>query len=109
MLSFLTAFCFMCFQDSSSATRSFVGSLCIAVAILVSWCVWTSWEKRDEEVPIPTFVNDEEEAAADAPDRESLSSSKKKGIRPSLVDRFMSLPSLLKGRNDSSVEEKIAV
>jgi len=108
MLSFLAAFCFMCFQDSSTATRGLVGSPCIAIAVLVGWCVWTSWEKQKEEPPIPVFA-DEEETVADDSDRKSSSSSDEKETRPSLFDRFMSLPSLLKARKDPSSSEETMV
>jgi hypothetical protein len=76
----------MCFQDSSTATRILVGSLCAAVAILVGWCVWTIWARRKEEQPIPTFANEEEKTVAD-----DLLSSERTEIRPSLFDRLMSL------------------
>jgi len=108
MISFLMAFCLMCFQDSSSATRGCVGSLCVAVTILVGWCVWTSWEKPKEESPIPPFA-DEEQPVADDSDRKSSLGSEKKETRRSLFDRFMCLPSLLKVRKDPSAEEKMVV
>jgi len=76
----------MCFHDSSTVTRILVGSLCAAVAILVGWCVWTIWERRKEEQPIPTFADEEEEMAAN-----NFLSSERMEIRPSLLDRLMSL------------------
>ena len=82
----------MCFQDSSTATRIFVGSLCIAVAILVGWCVLTIWERREEQ-PIPTFADEEEKTMA-----KDFLSSKRTEIRPSLFDRLMSLSG--QGRQD---------
>jgi hypothetical protein len=91
MISFLAAFCFMCFQDSSTTTRILVGSLCAAVAILVGWCVWTMWERRKEEQPIPTFADEEEKTVA-------FLSSEKTKIRPALFDRLMSLSG--QGRQD---------
>jgi len=84
----------MCFQNSSTPTRSVAGSLCVAIAFLVGWCVWTSWENRKEEPPIPPFDDEEESAAVDDSDRKSLLSSEKKGVRLSLLDRLMSLPVL---------------
>jgi len=107
MISFLIAFCLMCFQDSSSATRGCIGSLCVAVTILVGWCVWTSWEKPKEEPPTPRFVDEEETPVADDSDRKSSLGSEKKEIRLSLLDRFMGLPNLLKVRKDPSSEEKM--
>jgi len=90
MISFLAAFCFLCFQDSNTPTRSLAGPLCVAIAILVGWCVWTCWEKRKEEPPIPPFADEEENAVVDDSDRKSLLSS--------LLERLMSLPSILKVR-----------
>src|SRR5437899_910689 len=97
MLSFLTAFCFMCFQNSSSATRSFVGPLCVVVAILVGWCVWTSWEKPEEEEEQSTLLFvDEEEPVADNFDCKSSLGSEKNEPKPSFLNRFVTLPSLVK-------------
>jgi hypothetical protein len=45
MVSFLAAFLLLCFQDSSTVVRSIVGSLSGVIAVLVAWCIWTSWEK----------------------------------------------------------------
>jgi len=109
MISFLTAFCFMCFQDSSTPTRSLAGSLCAAVAILVGWCVWTSWEKRKEEPPIPPFSDEEDNGVVNNSDRKSLLSSDKKEIRPSLLARLMHLPSVLKSRGKVYDTEKTGV
>jgi len=87
----------MCFQDSSTPARSLAGSLCAAVAILVGWCVWTCWEKRKEEPPIPPFADEEENAVVDDSDRKSLLSS--------LLERLMNLPNVLKfGRKVHDVE-----
>ena len=44
--SFLTAF--MCLQDSGSATRSVVVTVCFIIMILIVWCIWMSWEKAPE-------------------------------------------------------------
>jgi hypothetical protein len=91
----------MCFQDSSTPTRSLAGALCAAVAILVGWCVRTSWEKRKEETPILRFVDEEEKAVVDDSDRKSLLSS--------LFQRLMSLPSVLKIRGEVSDVEMTRV
>ena len=76
----------MCFQDSSTATRILVGSLCVAVAILVVWCVWAIWERHREKQPIPTFADEEEKTVAN-----NFLSSERTKIRPSLFDRLKSL------------------
>jgi Ca2+/Na+ antiporter len=91
IVSFLIAFFFMCFQDSSTATRILVGLLCAAVAILVGWCVWTIWERRREEEPIPTFPDEEETAVADDSDRRSFLISENTEVRPSLLNRLTNL------------------
>jgi hypothetical protein len=99
----------MCFQDSSTPTRSLTGSLCAAVAILVGWCVWTCWEKRKEEPPIPPFSDEEEHGVVDDSDRKGLLSSEKEEIRPSLLGRFMNLPSVLKVREKVYRTDKTGV
>jgi len=85
----------MCFQDSSTATQILVFSLYAVVGILVGWCVWTIWERRLEEPPIPTFANEEEPPVAD-----DLLSSERTKIRPSLLDKVMSLSG--QGRGDDA-------
>ncbi|KAJ7185537.1 hypothetical protein C8R46DRAFT_1060915 [Mycena filopes] len=47
MVSFLAAFSFMCFEDSTLTTRSLVGVLWAIVAALILWCVFTAWESSD--------------------------------------------------------------
>jgi hypothetical protein len=93
MILFLAAFCFMCFQDSSTATRVLVGSVCEVVTILVCWYVWTIWKKRSEEPSIPTLADEKEQTVAN-----DLLSSERVEIRSSLLDRAMSLSG--QGRQD---------
>lgn len=81
----------MCFQDSTTATRILVGSLCAAVAIFVGWCIWSMWEGRRKERPIPTFADGEEKGAADDSDHGAFLSSESTEVRLSLLDRIMSL------------------
>ncbi|KAF8190319.1 hypothetical protein K438DRAFT_1831838 [Mycena galopus ATCC 62051] len=47
MVSFLAAFSFMCFQNSNLLTRTLVAVVWAAVAALILWCVFNSWEERD--------------------------------------------------------------
>ncbi|KAJ7266926.1 hypothetical protein B0H12DRAFT_1320913 [Mycena haematopus] len=47
MVSFLAAFSFMCFQESSLLTRTLVAVVWAAVAALILWCVFNSWESSD--------------------------------------------------------------
>ena len=54
MVSFLVAFLFACFKSSGVFPRSLIGSLCGVIAVLIAWCIWTSWEKHspsDAETP----------------------------------------------------------
>ncbi|KAJ7163940.1 hypothetical protein C8R43DRAFT_1122900 [Mycena crocata] len=47
MVSFLAAFSFMCFENSSFNTRALVGVLLAAVGTLIFWCIFTAWESRE--------------------------------------------------------------
>ncbi|KAJ7792414.1 hypothetical protein B0H14DRAFT_2470155 [Mycena olivaceomarginata] len=47
MVSFLAAFSFMCFQNSNLLTRTLVAVVWAAVAALILWCVFNSWESSD--------------------------------------------------------------
>lgn len=46
MVSFLASFLFLCFQDSDTVTRAVIGSLSGVVAVLIAWCIVTSWEEQ---------------------------------------------------------------
>ena len=48
MVSFLTAFLFMCLQDSTTVARSIIASLSGVIAVLIAWCISTSWEKHPD-------------------------------------------------------------
>ncbi|CAA7270226.1 unnamed protein product [Cyclocybe aegerita] len=48
MVSFLAAFCFMCFQHTSIPTRSLVAPAGGAIAVFIAWCIWSSWETTEE-------------------------------------------------------------
>jgi len=76
IILFLLAFFFMCFQDSSTVTRILVGSVSAAIAILVGWCVWTTWVHQMGEPPIPPFADGEENPVAVDSDRRSFLGSK---------------------------------
>ncbi|KAF7360414.1 hypothetical protein MVEN_00771400 [Mycena venus] len=47
MVSFLAAFSFMCFEHSSLVTRTLVAVVWTAVAALILWCIFNSWESSD--------------------------------------------------------------
>ena len=61
MVSFLAAFCLMCFQHSSSSARVLVSSACAAIAILIGWCVWSSWESHSETPATGQLLPDDED------------------------------------------------
>ncbi|TFK34470.1 hypothetical protein BDQ12DRAFT_738210 [Crucibulum laeve] len=46
MVSFLTAFSLMCFEDSNIPTRLLVGGAWAAIAVLIFWCIWMAWERH---------------------------------------------------------------
>ncbi|KAJ3516741.1 hypothetical protein NLJ89_g928 [Agrocybe chaxingu] len=64
MVSFLAAFCFMCFQHTSTPTRSLVAPAGGAIAIFIVWCIWSSWETTEEAsgnlTPDPILVKTKE-------------------------------------------------
>ncbi|KAF8066991.1 hypothetical protein FPV67DRAFT_1450101 [Lyophyllum atratum] len=47
MGSFLVAFMLMCFQISTTLTRSIVGLVIGLVCALIIWCVWMAWEETE--------------------------------------------------------------
>ncbi|KAF9530151.1 hypothetical protein CPB83DRAFT_851059 [Crepidotus variabilis] len=53
MVSFLVAFCLVCVDNSSTTTRILITSACVAMAILVAWCVWSAWESQPENTEPP--------------------------------------------------------
>ncbi|KAF8960341.1 hypothetical protein BDZ97DRAFT_1320403 [Flammula alnicola] len=55
MVSFLVAFCFMCFQGSDVSTRVLVTSLCAIVSIPVAWCAWNKYFVVKGEVDKSSF------------------------------------------------------
>ncbi|KAJ7126106.1 hypothetical protein C8R44DRAFT_874479 [Mycena epipterygia] len=97
MVSFLAAFSFMCFENSSLVTRTLVAVLWGTVAALILWCVFTAWESSDWDWlrrlwPCGAAVGEEEEEAeADAVEEEkkSIASSKPRKRRwwPSITLR----------------------
>jgi len=48
-LTFLTAFSLMCFSHSSLATRIPVGSVLLAVSVLIIWCIGLAWVKGNHK------------------------------------------------------------
>ena len=97
IVSFITAFFCMVFQDLNSAFLTILCLTCGAVAILVVPLIWMILERLKGGAPIPTFA-EEENTVADNSDRRWLLSSERMEIRPSLLARLMSL--LGQGRED---------
>jgi len=70
MVSFLVAFLFACFKGSGVFPRSLIGSLCGVIAVLVAWCIWTSWEKHspsDAETPEKLLSFEKEDNSENLP------------------------------------------
>ncbi len=49
VVAFLVAFCCVFFQNSTSECRAWVGSLSLAVAILIVWCIIISWGNPEKK------------------------------------------------------------
>ena len=67
MLSFLAAFLILCFQNSSAVVYSLIGSLCGVIAVLICWCIWTSWEEQpsSDAKPIEELLSFEQEEGSE--------------------------------------------
>ncbi|KAF8814754.1 hypothetical protein BYT27DRAFT_7205709 [Phlegmacium glaucopus] len=72
MVSFLTAFLLMCLQDAGIVDRTIIGSLSGVIAVLIAWCIWTSWEKQPD-----SDAKEPEESLSFEQDDESEKISKK--------------------------------
>ena len=107
VVAFLVAFFCVFFQKSTSACRTSVGTLSLAVAILIVWCIWTSWEnaveKNEDNRPL---------VLADAPlygEQVSEETASGKGSnKGGLFDRLRSFPAFLR-RRDSDDSDVTAV
>ncbi|PBK68964.1 hypothetical protein ARMSODRAFT_1039908 [Armillaria solidipes] len=49
MVTFLSAFILMCFTGSDVDVRILVGTACLAIAVLVFWCITASWESKQSD------------------------------------------------------------
>jgi hypothetical protein len=47
IVTFVGAFCCVFFQASDVQSRSLVGTLSVTVALLIIWCIVTSWETKE--------------------------------------------------------------
>ncbi|KAJ6488057.1 hypothetical protein C8R45DRAFT_265104 [Mycena sanguinolenta] len=112
MVSFLAAFSFMCFQKSSLLTRTLVAVVWTAVAALILWCVFNSWERSDwdwlrDMVSCSSLRSSEEEEAqeGEATQQDDVKSAvtAELGLKPKKRRWVPSWPiiSLRKGSYDS--------
>ncbi|KAF9568673.1 hypothetical protein CPC08DRAFT_746116 [Agrocybe pediades] len=98
LVCFLAAFSFVCFQDSSSATRALVGSLCFVVVVLVIWCVKTSWAEQ----PMPDVPIIPESDPASVSDNGSSDKLSEKSVnKPTFLSRISAFLSYRKATYDS--------
>ncbi|SJK98585.1 uncharacterized protein ARMOST_01853 [Armillaria ostoyae] len=49
MVTFLSAFSLMCFTASDVTVRMLVGTAWLAIAVLIFWCIMTSWEGKQSD------------------------------------------------------------
>ncbi|KAF8966551.1 hypothetical protein BDZ97DRAFT_1917374 [Flammula alnicola] len=99
-VAFIAAFCFVCFQGSSTATRSLVGLLCAAVAVLIVWCIYTSWEKKqDEDEDVHRLAY--EDQLEQLEESELVSSQEPDEKEHTFLDRLWNLPVILSIRRGS--------
>ena len=95
-MAFLVAFCCLFFQNSTAESRAWVGSLSLAVAILIIWCIVTSWESQAEEEvsdrPLVQVESQIEDAEDDIEKEEEKRS--KQGIKE-FLDIIRHIPDLV--------------
>ncbi|KJA18434.1 hypothetical protein HYPSUDRAFT_45294 [Hypholoma sublateritium FD-334 SS-4] len=106
VVSFLVAFCCLFFQNSTAESRAWVGSLSVAVAVLIVWCIVTSWESQGEEdAPDRPLVQVESQVEDD--NEEDDEKRSRQGIRE-ILDIIRHIPDLVY-RRGSVDSEKTAV
>jgi hypothetical protein len=91
VVTFLGAFCCVFFQASNIQARSLVGTLSATVAILILWCIVTSWETRKEGTEEKRPLSYEERQCAEFEDHRSAYSPPK----ISIFEKIRSLPVLM--------------
>ncbi|KAF9467789.1 hypothetical protein BDZ94DRAFT_1247715 [Collybia nuda] len=88
MVSFLAAFMFMCFQNSSISARLLVGIIWALIAVLIAWCIWTAWERRPQEFdPVSVPEIEEVEGPSSKDVDHSTQPPKKRWSWPGLIFR----------------------
>ncbi|CAA7270225.1 unnamed protein product [Cyclocybe aegerita] len=107
MVSFLAAFACMCFQDSNITTRVSVGSLCVALVVLVAWCVWSAWESQPEDNAVALPPSDSESARPS----EKASEKASQVVRKATLLDWQWIPSFLRmtTRRESYDSQETAV
>ncbi|KAJ7359250.1 hypothetical protein DFH08DRAFT_406908 [Mycena albidolilacea] len=80
MVSFLAAFAFMCFRNSNLLTRTLVGVVLAAVATLILWCVYNSWESSawdwlHDLVPVPSCFSSPADDASSGDQQDDVKSA----------------------------------
>ncbi|KAF5311160.1 hypothetical protein D9619_008039 [Psilocybe cf. subviscida] len=115
MVAFLAAFAFTWFQDSNPPTRSLVGSSCCALVILIFWCIYVSWDKKDAkalpERPL-TYIplNDPcEEVVEEVTSEEGMRALGHSYSPFALIGRFLKNSGSVNPRRESYDSEKTAV
>ncbi|PPQ72727.1 hypothetical protein CVT24_012561 [Panaeolus cyanescens] len=111
MVSFLLAFCFLCYLETSIVTRVVVAPPGLALIIVIVWCVWIYWEQIVKETP-PEAAPDEADTTsviAQSPENMSLKSEKSQKGPPrsqwmNTLPRFVkSFPWSLRKNSDETV------
>ncbi|KAF8960344.1 hypothetical protein BDZ97DRAFT_1922248 [Flammula alnicola] len=110
-VAFIAAFCFVCFQGSNTGSRSLVGSLCAAVAVLIVWCIYTSWEKKHDqgEDDRRLAYEDQLEQLEESEGVASQEPDEKEQAKHTLLNRLWNLPVILSIRRGSYDSGQTAV
>ena len=56
MVAFLLAFLLLCFQHTSAQTWLPVAGGWVVIALLIVWCIWTSWESHPDSTLLSRIV-----------------------------------------------------
>ncbi|KAH9989672.1 hypothetical protein BJV77DRAFT_1069397 [Russula vinacea] len=49
MVIFFIALLLFCFSISNHSTRIFVAMMSVLIATLIGWCIWTSWDSKEDD------------------------------------------------------------
>lgn len=106
-VAFAVAFCCLFFQNSSAETRAWVGSLCIAVAALIVWCIATYWKTQQEGKPSDRPLVQPESEVDDINEEEDDERRSQQGFG-TILDTIRKIPNLVY-RRGSIDSDKTAV